>query len=96
MQKKDNKKMLARVAEMFELPGEALAGIPKLSMTGNRQIHVEGHGGVLEYDNSTIAINGGTIIIHIHGRGLEIVSMSAEELLIAGHIEKVEFEQLSG
>ena len=96
MQKKEQKKMLARVSEMLELPGDVLGGIPRLLLTGNRRMHIEGHRGVLEYDHSVITINGGAIILHLRGRGLEIVSMSAEELLITGHIEKVEFEQFSG
>jgi len=96
MQKKNHKKMLERVSEAFELPGEAIAGIPKLSLTGNRRMHIEGHNGVLHYDNAVIAINGGAMILHVYGSALEIISMSAEELLIAGQIERVEFEQFSG
>jgi sporulation protein YqfC len=96
MRKKDNKKILERVSEAFELPGGALAGTPKLSLTGNRRVHVEGHRGVLQYDNNVIAINGGAMILHVYGRELEIISMSAEELLIAGEMEKIEFEQFSG
>jgi sporulation protein YqfC len=85
--------MLQRMSEVFDLPGEVLEGIPKLSLTGNRRLHIEGHKGMLEYDSSIIAINGGETILRVYGHNLEILSMNAEELLIAGNIVKVEFEQ---
>ena len=77
---------------MFELPGEALAGIPKLEMTGNRRLHIEGHKGVLEYSAELIAVNGGAALMKICGSQLEIVSMNAEELLITGDIRRFEFD----
>ncbi|MCL2408970.1 MAG: YabP/YqfC family sporulation protein [Oscillospiraceae bacterium] len=96
MQKKNHKKMLERVSEAFELPGEVLAGIPKFSLTGNRRMHIEGHRGVLGYDDAVITINCGAVVLRVYGRRLEIISMNAEELLIAGYIEKLEFERFSG
>lgn len=85
--------MLERVSDAFEIPGGALAGMPRFELTGNRRLHIEGHRGVLEYDSGMIAVNGGPLLIRIFGDRLEIVSMSAEELLIAGNIEKFEFER---
>ena len=93
MREKERKGALERVSEVFDIPGGALSGLPKLEFTGNRRLHIEGHKGVLEYDSGMIAVNAGPLRLRISGGGLEIVSMSAEELLIAGNIEKFEFER---
>ena len=92
MEKKNRRSVIERAAEMFELPGEALAGMPKLEMTGNRRLHIEGHKGVLEYSSVLIAVNGGAALMKICGAQLEIVSMNAEELLITGDIRRLEFD----
>ncbi|NMA25350.1 MAG: sporulation protein, partial [Clostridiales bacterium] len=81
-----------RAVETFDLPGEVLAGLPKLTVTGNRKLHIECHKGILEYDGSLIAVNGGASILKIRGDGLEIVSMSAQEILIRGFLTSIEFE----
>lgn len=90
---KDRRKgLVSRAIDVFDLPGEVLAGLPKLTMVGNGRLHIETHKGVLEYDSSLIVVNGGRLILKIRGEGLEIAAMSAEEMLIRGHIVSIEFE----
>lgn len=89
----NNKKRLIDLAvDTFDLPGEVLAGMPKLTVTGNRRVHVECHKGILEYDKNLIAVNGGIVIVKIRGEALEITSMNAEELLIKGLILGIDLE----
>jgi len=92
---KNRKRMLERVSEALEIPGEALTDMPRIALTGNRRLHIEGHKGVLQYDISVIAVNGGAMIFKIYGESLEIASMNAEELLITGNISKFEFEDMT-
>lgn len=91
---KDNKKrsLIDRAIDAFDLPGEVLAGLPKLTVTGNRRIHIECHRGIVEYDGGVIAVNGGAVLVVIRGEALEIISMSAEEILIKGDIVTIDFE----
>ncbi len=86
------KSILDRAVDIFDLPGEVLAGMPKLTVTGNRRLHIECHKGILEYDGSLITVNGGAVIIKIRGEGLDIISMSADEVLIRGYFSGVDFE----
>jgi sporulation protein YqfC len=89
---KNKKSLLDRAVDTFDLPGEVLSGMLKLTVTGNRRLHVECHKGILEYDGSLISINGGSMIITIRGEGLDIISMSAEEILVKGFIAGIDFE----
>ncbi len=92
--KADNSKksILDRAVDAFDLPGEVLAGMPKLTVTGNTRAYIECHKGILEYSASLIVINGGSVIITIRGDGLDICSMSAEEILIKGFIAGIDFD----
>ena len=89
---KNKKSIVDRAVDAFDLPGEVLAGMPKLTVTGNKRIHIESHKGILEYDSSLIVINGGAVVVKIRGQDLEIISMSAEEILIKGFVVGIEFE----
>jgi sporulation protein YqfC len=89
---KNYQHVLTRAAELFDLPGEVVAGLPKITMTGDRRIHIENHRGLLEYDAALISVNCGGAILCVYGARLELVSMTAEELLITGAIRRVEFE----
>jgi len=93
MKKRDERKSaLERAAEIFSLPEEVLIGLPKIIMTGNRRIQIEYHKGLLEYSESLIIVNCGKSLLKVTGEGMEIVSMTAEELLITGLIFTFEFE----
>jgi sporulation protein YqfC len=89
---RNKKNLLDRAVETLDLPGEVLAGMPKLTVTGNRKLHIECHKGILEYDSSLIAVNSGVAILKIRGEGLDIISMSADEILIKGFFTSIEFE----
>jgi sporulation protein YqfC len=87
-----NINVLEKAAEVFELTGEVLAGLPKITITGCRTVYIENHRGVLEYSDCLIAINGGKATVKINGSGLDIVCMNAKELAVIGQVSSVEFE----
>jgi sporulation protein YqfC len=89
---KGYRQALTRAAEFFDLPGDILAGLPKITMTGSRRLHIENHRGLLEYDTALITVNCAGGILGVYGSKLELVAMTAEELLISGNISRVEFE----
>jgi sporulation protein YqfC len=85
------KSIIDKAVDVFDLPGEVLSGMPKLTVTGNRRLHIECHKGILEYDRSLIVVNGGAMLLKLRGEDLELCSMSADELLIKGIIIGIEF-----
>lgn len=78
------------VSQIFSLPADAVAGLPLLELTGDRQLRVEGHRGILAYDPQEIHIGGGKVTIRVRGAGLELKVMNRTELLITGQIMAVE------
>ena len=82
--------LLERTAEALDLPADALAGLPRLELVGDGELRMENHRGILAYGKEEIHVSGGKIIAKVRGRGLELRSMNASELLITGEIAGVD------
>ena len=79
------------VADKLELPGEILAGVPKITIIGRRRALIENHGGLLKYGEELIELGGKTKMI-IRGDGLRLVAMNKTDMVIAGRILSAEYE----
>lgn len=91
-ERRNRERILERTAEVFDLPGDLVAGLPRVELIGDRQLRMEHHRGILAYGTEEIHISGGRIILKVRGEGLELRSMNAGALLITGHIRAVELE----
>ena len=80
---------LERAAETFDLPADALAGLPKVELVGDGELRVENHKGILAYGREEIHISGGIYLIKISGQDLELRAMTGIELLITGKIAQI-------
>ena len=76
-------RFLERTAEMFDLPADGIAGVPRLELVGDGELRVENHKGILAYGREEIHISGGIYLIKISGQDLGI------ELLITGKIAQI-------
>lgn len=94
MEKREKEKqpgILRRAADTFELPGEVLLDLPRLTITGGQRAIVENHQGLMDYSPQCIVVAGGKVILKIMGDALELRAMTAEALLITGDVFRVEF-----
>ena len=82
---------LGGVAELFDLPVDVVAGLPRLELIGNRQLYLERHTGLLAYSDTQIDANTGFGVLRIRGERLTLVAMTGEELRIGGKIDGVEW-----
>lgn len=83
--------ILGGVAELFDLPVDVVAGLPRLELVGNRQLYLERHTGLLAYSETQIDANTVFGVLRIRGQRLELLAMTAEELRIGGRIDGVEW-----
>ena len=92
---KNRKDMAAfrEAAELFDLPGYVVAGLPHVELIGNCQFYMERHRGILSYSREEIDINGDKMIVRVRGAGLELVSMTGGALRIKGTISQVEWSE---
>ena len=78
-------------ADRLDLPPILAPDIPRMELYGNRAFYMDRHRGVLAYSTETVDINGGSVVVRITGRNLQLQAMTDEELRIDGIIEKIEF-----
>ena len=81
--------VLTSVAELFDLPADLVAGLPRLEMVGSRQLYLEHHTGLLSYSDTQIDANTAAGVLRITGQRLTLTAMTAEELRVGGRIDAV-------
>lgn len=82
---------LARMAELFDLPADLVAGLARVELLGDRQFYLDGHEGILSYGDTQIDVSLGAQTLRIRGRGLTLRGMTERELRVCGSIDGVEF-----
>ena len=88
--------VLSAVAELFDLPADIVAGLPRLEMVGSRQLYLEHHTGILAYSEEQIDANTSGGVLRVRGERLTLLAMTAEELRIGGRIASVEWVEVGG
>ena len=81
--------LLEKAADALDLPADALAGLPRLELVGDKELRMENHRGILAYGTEEIHISGGAFVVKVAGRGLELRAMTGLEVLITGKIEQI-------
>ena len=83
-------KLLEETAHRFDLPADAAAGLPRITLTGRKRITVENHRGLLGWSESRAEINGGRVRVCITGSDLYLRVMKKDAVVITGEIYSVE------
>lgn len=81
-----------RFASFFELPGDVVLNLPKVTLIGNNQMSVQNHRGLVRYDPNSITIGAGGYQMVIEGEDLAIGTVDTEEISIRGTISRIVFE----
>ncbi len=88
--KRRKESLLEKAATSLDLPADGVAGLPRLSLIGDRELRIENHRGILAYGTEEIHVGGGKMVVRVRGEGLQLRVMNAAELLITGQILAVE------
>ena len=77
------------------MPRDVVLDVPRATVIGTFQIHLENHKGVLEYTPTRvrIATRGGVFVIT--GRRLRIGSIFKDEVVVEGHINCIQLGSTS-
>ena len=90
-EKLDRKPTLRESASLLlDLPAAGAAGVPRLELTGDRELYLEGYRRILSYSREEIHVDGGRWVLRVMGRSLEIRAMREGELRIVGWLRALE------
>ncbi|MDP2857013.1 MAG: sporulation protein YqfC [Bacillota bacterium] len=84
--------LIRRFAQAFELPGDVVLNLPRVTIVGNALVTVENHRGLVRYDPGSITIGAGGFQIVVEGESMVIGTVEAETITIRGTIARVGFE----
>ena len=90
MEKERKPGIKERFNSLLDLPGEGAAGLPKVELTGERDLYLLNFQGILSYGREEIHVDSGLWVLRILGRELELRAMRAGELRITGVISRLE------
>lgn len=80
-----------KVASLFELPGDVLTDCSRLTLIGARELVVENHRGLYEYETDKVVLSVPEGRLTVAGQGLSIRSISPDQLTIEGSIRVIEY-----
>ena len=90
MAEKRRPSLREKTAQLFDLPADVVAGVPRLELVGDGELRMENHRGILAYGTEEIHISGGVFGVKVCGQELELRTMNALELLITGRITHID------
>lgn len=83
------KNMLRELTDRADLPGESLARIPLVELSGDSRVLIENHAGITEYTPDKICVSVQYGCLCVCGRQMVLSRMSSEQLVISGYIQSV-------
>ena len=86
------KKLSERVADAWGVPKDVIMNIPRLTISGDKEIYIENHKGVLVYTDGEIRVSTAMGVVRIRGKNLVIRRIRLEDMLISGAFAGVEYQ----
>ena len=86
------KRFSETIADAWGVPKDVIMNIPRLTISGDKEIYIENHKGVLTYTDGEIRISTAMGIVMIRGKNLVIQRIRLEDVLISGVFAGVEYQ----
>ena len=83
---------IVRAADLFDVPADVRGGLMHIEMTGNREVYIENHKGILALSETEVRLNTGNGSVKITGADIGVLAMNADEIRISGIIAGLSFE----
>ncbi|WP_163194272.1 sporulation protein YqfC [Clostridium thermarum] len=80
------------LAHQLDLPRDVVLNIPKISVTGNNEITIENHKGIVLFDEKEIKVNSNVGLISISGEKFEILFLGGSTITISGKFRSILYE----
>lgn len=81
------------LAQKLDLPRDVLLDIPKIVVTGNNEIIIENHKGIVIFQEDEIKINSNVGIISLKGKQLKILFIGGSTVILGGKFKSIIYEE---
>jgi sporulation protein YqfC len=80
------------IAAKLDLPRDVVLNMPKITISGDNEITIENHKGVVLFEEKEIKINSNVGVITVNGNGFEILFIGGSTLTLSGRFKSVIYE----
>lgn len=88
----DKKREAIKVmADLLEIPRDLVLDLPKLTVVGRSEIHLENHRGIIEYSLNRVRVNLARGYLELEGSDFEIKALLPDEMVITGEIRSIRY-----
>lgn len=85
-------KVKENISEKLELPRDIVLDLPKITITGDNEIIIENHKGVILFEEKQVKVNSGVGLISISGSNFEILFMGGSTITLSGKFKSMIYE----
>lgn len=82
--------------EMLDLPQDIVFNLPRLTLIGNNELHIENHEGVKHFSSEELILILKQGSLRVEGKGLIIRSILPHEVFVEGRVEAIKLIGLEG
>ena len=79
---KSNRSLKQKMSETIDIPKDILTEVPLLTITGEIELSLENHGGIIEYTDTVIRIRTQKGQLKIYGKNLKTIFYTNDEIKI--------------
>lgn len=84
----------SNVIDKLDLPRDVVLDLPKIIVTGNNEITIENHKGIIIFDERQVKINTRVGLVNIYGEELEILFLGGSTISLRGKFKSVVYEEV--
>lgn len=81
-----------RILNKLDFPNDISLNLPKIIVTGDREITIENHKGILLFESEQVKINSRIGSISISGKNFEILFIGDTTMTISGIFKGISYE----
>lgn len=89
--KERKKQFQQQVANFLDIPRDLLMDLPKLVLTGDVQLTIENHRGILAYTAEVVRVSTTIGDLEVTGLDLTLKNILPDEIMVEGRIKSISF-----
>lgn len=87
------KRLAVRLTHAIGLPEDVLFGLPRVHLTGDQELLIENHHGVLTVESHIVRVETKCGVVSIDGQGLILRSIGSDDVAVTGVIDAVRYQR---
>lgn len=88
-----SRKLQNLMQEVLDLPQDLMFDLPRLTLIGNKELHIENHRGVRHFSDERLVLALSQGSLEISGAGLSIQAIQSHEVTVMGTIHHIQYSE---